>query len=189
MSQLKHRTHPGSSYFITTECAENRSVFQVTENSKILIAILFKYRDQQAYQLHEFVVMPNHLHLLLTPNDVTSLERCIQFIKGASSHEIHKQQSIKLEIWQKSFHDWTIRDENDWLEKVQYIRMNPVRAKLLGSPEAWFFYSANREFVLDPIPEKYEKASSAAKAAIAPDQLLGLKPQLPKEVGAKAHSA
>jgi putative transposase len=189
MSQLKHRTRPGSSYFVTTMCAENRSIFQVPKNAQILINILFKYRDQNAYHLHEFVVMPNHLHLLLTPGESISLEKCIQFIKGASSHEIHKQQGLKLEIWQKSFHDWTIRDENDWLEKIQYIRMNPVRAKLVGSPEVWPFSSANREFVLDPIPAKYEKASSAAKAAIAPAKLLGLKPQPPKEVGAKAHSA
>jgi putative transposase len=189
MSQLKHRTLPGSSYFITTKCAENRSIFQVPENSKILIDILFKYRDQNVYQLHEFVVMPNHIHLLLTPAQSTSLEKCIQFIKGASSHEIHKQRSHKLEIWQESFHDWTIRDQSDWQEKAEYIRMNPVRAKLVDTPEVWVFSSANREFSLDPMPDKYQQLSSAAEAAPRFDDKLGLKPQPPRAVGAKAHSA
>lgn len=189
MSQLKHRTHPGSSYFITTKCAENRSIFQVSQNSKILVDILFKYRHQHAYQLHEFVVMPNHLLLLLTPGDSTSLEKCIQFIKGASSHEIHKQQSHQLEIWQKSFHDWTIRDENDWQEKVQYIRMNPVRAKLVDDPKEWPNSSASGAFLLDPMPDRFHQLSSAAEAAYSSDAMLGLKPQPPKEVGTKAHRA
>jgi putative transposase len=181
MSQLKHRTYPGCSYFITTKCAENRSIFQVPENAQILISTLFKYRNQAIYQLHEFVVMPNHLHLLLTPSQSTSLEKCVQFIKGASSHEIHKQRGHKLEIWQKSFHDWTIRDESDWNEKANYIRMNPVRAKLVNTPEAWPFSSATKELFLDPMPEKYHQLSSAAEAAPHSDCMLGLKPQPPKE--------
>lgn len=189
MSQLKHRTHPDSSYFITTKCAENRSIFQVPENVKILIDILWKYRNQHIYDLHEFVVMPNHLHVLLTPSQTTSLEKCIQFIKGASSHEIHKQRSHKLEIWQKSFHDWTIRDESDWFEKAQYIRMNPVQAKLVDNPEAWPFSSANKEFSMDPVPDKYLHLPSAAEATSHADVTLGLKPQPPKEVRTKAHSA
>jgi putative transposase len=189
MSQLKHRTHPGGSYFITTKCAENRSIFQVPENAQILINILFKYRDQHAYQLHEFVVMPNHLHLLLTPGESISLEKCIQFIKGASSHEIHKRRNHKLEIWQKSFHDWTIRNEPDWHEKAQYIRMNPVRATLVDDPKDWPNSSASEAFLLDPIPDKFHQLSSAAEAACSSDVILGRKPQPPKEIRAKAHSA
>ena len=189
MSQLKHRTHAGSSYFITTKCADNRSIFQVPKNAKILIDILFKYRNQDAYQLHEFVVMPNHLHLLLTPSHTTSLEKCIQFIKGVSSHEIHKQRDHKLEIWQKSFHDWTIRDESDWREKAEYIRMNPVRAKLVPNPSDWPNSSASGTFLLDPMPDKFHELSSAAEAASHSDMILGLKPQPPKEARSKAHRA
>jgi len=189
MSQLKHRTHPGCSYFVTTKCAENRSIFQVPENAKILIDTLFKYRDQHIYQLHEFVVMPNHLHLLLTPSQSTSLEKCVQFIKGASSHEIHKQRSHKVEIWQKSFHDSTIRDEDDWLEKAEYIRMNPVRAKLVSNPSDWPNSSASGIFLIDPMPGRFRHLSSAAEAAYSPDVTLGLKPQPPKEVRTKAHNA
>jgi REP-associated tyrosine transposase len=189
MSQLKHRTHPGSSYFITTKCAENRSIFQIPDNAKILVDTLFQYRNQSAYQLHEFVVMPNHLHLLLTPGESISLEKCVQLIKGASSHEIHKQRHHKLEIWQKSFHDWTIRDESDWNEKAEYIRMNPVRAKLVENPGAWLFSSANKTFLIDPMPATFKRLSSAAEAAPTTSAMLGLKPQPPKEHRTKAHSA
>ena len=74
MGRLTHRTAPGCSYFVTTKTWENRAIFQVKENAEILIRCMFEYRDRGAYLLHEFVVMPNHLHLLITPGGETSLE-------------------------------------------------------------------------------------------------------------------
>src|SRR5579863_5610181 len=98
MGRLGHRTAPGCTYFVTTKTWENRTIFQVTENAEILIKCLLEYRDKRAYLLHEFVVMPNHLHLLLTPGDETSLEKAMQFIKGGSSHRIHQQRENKIQI-------------------------------------------------------------------------------------------
>jgi putative transposase len=100
--------------------------------------------------------MPNHFHLLLTPGETTSLEKAVQLIKGGSSREIHQQTGNKMEIWQVGFHDWTIRDGEDYLAKVRYIHMNPVQACLVERPEDWIFGSACGKFVLDPIPEKFK---------------------------------
>lgn len=50
---------------------------QVPEVAEILLQTLFQYRDQKAYELHEFVLMPDHLHLLLTPNETASLETSV----------------------------------------------------------------------------------------------------------------
>ena len=180
MSRSKHRTAPGTSYFVTTKCWQGRAVFQVPENAEILIKALLHYRERCAYLLHEFVVMPDHLHLMLTPSATISLEKVMQFIKGGSSHQIHKARNQKMEIWQVGFHDWTIRDTNDWQTKVEYIRDNPVRAKLVQRPEDWPSSSASGKFSLDPIPEKFLQLSSGAKAQSTSAQTLGLKPQPPK---------
>jgi putative transposase len=160
----KHRTASGSSYFVTTRCWEGRNVFQVTENAVILVEALFRYRDQGSYFLHEFVVMPNHLHLLVTPSASTSLEKDVQLIKGGSSHTIHKQRENSVKIWQEGFHDWTIRDANDWETKVEYIRLNPVRARLAENAADWPFSSASGRYTLDAIPERYIQLASGAKA-------------------------
>src|SRR2546423_3956890 len=109
MSTPKHRTAPGTSYFVTIKCWQSRAVFQIPENSDVLIQSIFRYRECHAYLLHEFVVMPDHLHLMLTPGVTTSLEKAIQLIKGGSSYQIHKARSAKIEIWQVGFYDWTIR--------------------------------------------------------------------------------
>jgi putative transposase len=124
--------------------------------AEILVQRILGCRDRGAYQLHEFVVMPNHFHLLMTPGETTSLEKAVQLIKGGSSHEIHLQTGNKLEIWQVGFHDWTIRDAEDYRTKVGYIQMNPVQARLVERPEDWQFGSACGKFVMDSIPEKFK---------------------------------
>ena len=181
MSTPKHRTSLGTSYFITTKCWQGRSVFQIPENAEILIKALFHYRERGAYLLHEFVVMPDHLHLVLTPSATMSLEKAKQFIKGGSSYQIRKAHNQKMEIWQVGFHDWTIHDANDWQTKVEYIHTNPVRAKLVQEPEDWPYSSANGKFVLDPIPDKFLQLASGAKAQITSMLTPGLKPRPPKE--------
>lgn len=181
MSTPKHRTAPDASYFVTTKCWQSRSVFQVRENADILAETLFHYRDRNAYALHEFVIMPDHLHLLLTPSPTTSLEKAMQFIKGGSSYQIRKARNDKMEIWQVGFYDWTIRDTSDWQTKVEYIRTNPVRAKLVRRLEDWRYSSASAQFVLDPIPDKFPQLSSGAKAQTASAVTPGLKPRPPKE--------
>ena len=181
MATPRHRTSPASSYFVTTKRWQARTVFQVPETAEILVRTLFHYRKRGDYLLHEFVVVPDHLHFLLTPNSTTSLEKAVQLIKGGSSHQIHKVRIQKMEIWQEGFYDWTIRDANDWQTKAEYIRMNPVRAKLVERPQDWPFSSAIGQFTLDPMPSKYDQQASGAKAqnvsALTPE--LKLRP--PKE--------
>jgi putative transposase len=182
MSTPKHRTAVGSSYFVTTKCWQGRHVFQVPQIAEILVQTMLHYRDRNAYSLHEFVVMPDHIHLLLTPSATTSLEKAVQLVKGGSAHEIHKQCAQGMKIWQEGFYDWTIRNANDWQTKVAYIRMNPVRAKLAAGSEDWLYSSANQRFQLDPVPARYTPSASGAKAPVAPVNTPGLKPRPPKEL-------
>jgi putative transposase len=156
MSKLPHRTGPGRTYFISSATWERRELFRVPQVAEILVQRILASRDRGAYLLHEFVVMPNHCHLLLTPGETTSLEKAVQLIKGGSSFEIHKHNGNHMEIWQVGFHDWTIRDSEDYRTKVGYIQMNPVRAQLVERPEDWPFGSARGKFVMVSIPEKFK---------------------------------
>lgn len=164
MGRLTHRTRPGFTYFVTTKCWENRAIFQVHENANMLVECMLRYRDHGSFLLHEFVVMPNHLDLLLTPAGSTSVERAIQLIKGGSSHEIHHRRDLRLQIWQPGFHEESIRERHDYQHKTEYIRMNPVRARLVERSEDWPSGSACGSFRTDPIPERLNMLASAAKA-------------------------
>jgi REP-associated tyrosine transposase len=161
MGRLTHRTAPACTYFVTTKTFGNRTLFLVTEVAEVVARRIVACRDQGAYLLHEFVVMPNHVHLLLTPSDRTTLEKAIQLIKGGSSHEIHQLRNHKIQIWQPGFHDWTIRDSEDYFAKREYIQMNPVRAGLVEYPADWPYGSAARQEHLDPLPVRFKPASGA----------------------------
>jgi hypothetical protein len=77
----------------------------------------------------------------------------MQFIKGGSSHEIHKVRGTITTIWQPGFHESRVRDEADYRNKRDYIRFNPVAARLADIPQEWPFGSACGKYPLDPIPQ------------------------------------
>src|SRR5438309_1085748 len=99
-----HRGNTGhGTYFITASTFQKKSLFQSERMTRLLIQVLFHYRDGQKYMLHEFVIMPNHFHLLISP--VVTLERALQLIKGGFSYRAKKQLEFGGEIWEKSFYD------------------------------------------------------------------------------------
>ncbi len=161
MGRLSHRTAPACTYFVTTKTWQNRAVFRVSEVAEIVVRRLLTCRDQGAYLLHEFVVMPDHFHLLLTPADTTTLEKAMQLIKGGSSREIHQLRGHGMQIWQPGFHDWTIRDGADYQARREYVWMNPVRARLVERPVDWPYSSACERFRLDAMPDRFKIASGA----------------------------
>ena len=123
---------------------------------------LYIYAAQRKYLLHEFVVMPNHVHLILSPNAIT-LERAMQLIKGGFSRAVAKAGQPNLEIWQKGFSDHRIRDFDDYLHHREYIHQNPVTAGLCQQPEGFAYSSANPGYKLDSIPQRLKPAALAAE--------------------------
>jgi putative transposase len=138
-------------FFITTVAWQRLLIFRVDARTRLMIEVLFEYRDQGKYWLHEFVVMPDHIHLLLTPGPEISLERAVQFIKGGYSYRLRKSE--KIQVWQESFTNHRIRDAEDFERHREYVRMNPVRAGLVRDAEAYPFSSANPAFRLDGMPQ------------------------------------
>ena len=137
-------------FFITTITWQRVPIFRVEARAQLLIDVLLGYRDQGKYLLHEFVVMPDHVHLLLTPAPEISLERAVQFIKGGYSYRLRKVE--KIQVWQKSFTNHRIRDGEDYERHCEYVRLNPVRARLARDAGAYAFSSASSGFRLDEMP-------------------------------------
>ena len=87
--------------------------------------------------LHGFVVMPDHVHLVFTPlaDDCgpISLPEILQKVKSESAHRINKLLSRKGRVWQDESFDHVLRREEGVDVKLDYIRLNPVRAGLAQS--------------------------------------------------------
>jgi putative transposase len=146
----EHATDNQQTYMITTSTWGRRALFQKERWAALLIDTLYHYRGA-AYLLHEFVVMPDHIHVLLTP--LVSLEKAAQFIKGGFSYRAKKGLGSNMEVWQKGFQDHRIRDAADYDAHVTYIWQNPVRKHLCQRPEEYPYSSARSEFERDPVPQ------------------------------------
>ena len=146
-------------YFITSSTWGNRSLFQTERMAKLLIDVLLHYRSERKYLLHEFVVMPNHIHLLISPVSISSA-RAMQFIKGGFSYRAKKELAVNMEIWERGYVEHRVRDAGDYLHHVDYIRQNPVRARLAERPESYPYSSASCSIALDPCPEGLKPRSS-----------------------------
>src|SRR6185312_14216277 len=107
----EHATNNGQTYMVTTETWGRRSLFQAERWAKLLIDTLYHYRGQ-SYLLYEFVIMPDHVHVLITPQ--TSLKKAVQFIKGGFSYRAKKELGSPMEVWQTGFQAHRLRDANDY---------------------------------------------------------------------------
>jgi len=92
--------------------------------------------------VHDFVVMPNHVHILMTVPGEMSLEKAMQLIKGGFSFRASRELGFRGEIWQRGFSDVRINDEQSFEQHRKYIENNPVKAHLVNSPEEYLFGSA-----------------------------------------------
>ena len=146
-----------STYFITASVWGKKRLFQAPPAADLFLDVLYHYRERDKYLLHEFVVMPNHFHLLITPAE--TLERSLQLIKGGFSFRARKELGFGGEIWQTSFYDHRVRDIEEYARMQTYVRENPVRAGLVSSPELYPYSSANPRWVLDEVPQRLKPRS------------------------------
>ena len=86
-------------FFVTSSTWERRQLFRSEPMARLFLHVLFHYRGEGKYMLHEFVLMPDHFHLLITPDSTITLERAIQFVKGGYSFRASKELGLKGEIW------------------------------------------------------------------------------------------
>ena len=116
----------------------------------------FKLSKQKyAYSIEAIVILPDHLHMIIRPKIATEYSKIIRHIKRSFVYGLDKKtkEQAKSEIshtkyhrshagiWQERFYEHTIRDEKDWLEKMAYIKYNPVKHDYVKNIEDWEYSS------------------------------------------------
>ena len=136
-------------FAITAVTHQRLRIFQRSSSAEIMLAALFRYREQGRFALHAFSVMPDHLHFLLTPSADHSIERCVQLFKGGFSFAIRKDHPG--EIWQDGYHAHRVVDHNDYGSQLQYIANNPTRKNCTD----YLSSHLNHPQHLDPTPPAF----------------------------------
>ncbi len=125
-----------------------------------------EYENGRSCKVISWVVMPNHVHLLLHPFEGHSLSDIIKRIKGVSARKINKATGSNGSVWQADYFDRFIRDEKHFWSTVDYIEYNPVNAGLCETPLDWEFCSFNKKWNADT-PVRIVESADRSVANIA----------------------
>jgi putative transposase len=116
-----------------------RRLLQSERNANLLIDVLRSLVAERKFQLHDFVVMPDHVHLLLTVEDEMTIEKAMQLIKGRFSHLLSHEFGYKGEVWQRGFTEEQVMNKESFEAHRTYISNNPVKAGLAASTDEYPF--------------------------------------------------
>lgn len=123
----------GARHFITINCyGRDKSILTDPAVAEILIKGVIKYEQLEYWFVHLLVIMPDHVHAILTFN----LERGIQ--KTVSSWKGYQARTCGIRR-QSDFFEHRLRNDDEYAEKANYVRMNPVRKGLVATPEQWHY--------------------------------------------------
>jgi REP element-mobilizing transposase RayT len=163
MAQPPHFDIDGAIFFVTTRLNEEGRPL-TNEEAGIIQNIIVDMAIKKESKLYAYVVMPNHLHVLVQPID-DGISKTMQLLKGRSSRKINTLRETKasptknntkgktaggmgdlsrsINVWQKGFFDFTILTEQKFREKFNDIHYNPVKWGLVNNAEEYEYSSAS----------------------------------------------
>jgi putative transposase len=131
--------NPSRTFFATTGASMGRRLFQSERNAGLLIDVLRSLVAERKFELHDFVVMPDHVHLLLTVREGMTIEKAMQLIKGRFSHRLSNECGYRGEVWQRGFTEEQVMNRESFDGHSKYVAQNPVKAGLAASEDEFPF--------------------------------------------------
>jgi REP-associated tyrosine transposase len=129
-------------FFAGCKTYMDQPFFKAQREAELFIDVLRTNTLAGKFKLHDFVVMPDHFHVLLTVDGNTSTELAMQLIKGGYSFRRKKELGLEGEIWPPAFSEVRVLDRKSYLAHKKYIDENPVKAGLAKSAEEYPYCSA-----------------------------------------------
>jgi len=181
----------GVSWHVTQRGVERGPIFRSTSDYTVFIAVLRQECQRCNLQVHTYVLMRNHVHLLATPASSRSLPEAMQGIGRWYVPFFNRRYNRKGTLWEGRYKPALVHDERYWLTCMRYIEMNPVRAGIVETPEQYRWSSYPHHafgrpdplvtdhplyLALGPTPEIRQLAwQQLCGQPIAPDQLESLR--------------
>ncbi len=131
--------NPSRIFFATTKTSMGKRVLQSERNAGLLIDVLRSLVAEHRFKLHDFVIMPDHVHLLIEVGGDMTIEKAMQLIKGRFSHRLSHEFGNKSEVWQRGFTEAQVLNKKDFEAHRAYIAENPIKAGLVASTEEYPF--------------------------------------------------
>jgi len=160
-SGLKRFQQSGQSHFVTFTCHHRQARFNAPTVYDLFVQCLEKMRRRFGMCVYGYVVMPEHVHLLVDEPGRGMLADAIHFLKLSFAKQLRSRRDglDAGAFWQKRYYDRKVRDEREFTEKLRYLHRNPVKAGLVKEPGEWkwsrFRHYALREVGLVEIESEW----------------------------------
>ena len=142
--------HSGQSHFVTFCCYHRHRLFTTDASCRVFESALERVRRSYRLYVYGYVVMPEHVHLLLSEPQRDTLAEALKSLKQGVSRRLLGSLPLKPKtglsgapehFWQKRYYDFNIRNYAQFVEKLRYIHRNPVKQGLCDRPEDWHWSS------------------------------------------------
>ena len=124
---------PGNTFAVTVCVHPRRDIFSKEAINAVLVEEIQQLNKEGAWTAHVFCIMPDHMHLMITPGP-KGLSAAMKLFKGRTATKTRLMRE-KQRLWQRSYFDHRIRSNESFGDKCTYIMQNPVRAGLCAKPE------------------------------------------------------
>lgn len=172
MGKLKHYLEKGVVYYVTSVTYKREKIFSDVFAARFMLVTIAYHKYIFEFNLFGYVIMPDHFHILLQPSDRYPLPIIMKHIKGNFARKYNEWQRgncspdvpfvtgrrelipayrrkkgvIYIPVWQEGYYETVMRDEQDMINRLNYMHNNPVRKGLVETPDKYEFSSYHQYF-------------------------------------------
>jgi putative transposase len=189
---LKRLTGRGDLHFVTFCCYQRRPLLASARTRNLAIQILKEVRTRYRFALTGYVIMPEHVHLLIGESGSAPPSKIVQVFKQRLSRRLRRkkraptgqlalrfppQETGLRRFWQRRYYDFNVYSRAKVIEKLHYMHTNPVKKRLVTHPGDWpwsswsFYYRGQGLVQVDPWNAPLCTASERAKPKSGPPLL------------------
>lgn len=142
MARMPRVVVPHYPHHVTQRGNRRQKTFFLDEDYQAYLGLLTELKAKAGVEVWAYCLMPNHVHLVLVPDQPDSLARLFRVIHREYTRRINFRENWRGHLWQERFHSF-VMDEAHLIAAVRYVEMNPVRASLCSHPEQWRWSSVH----------------------------------------------
>jgi putative transposase len=127
--------HSGNFHFVTFSCYRRQHLLESRKGYSISEQELESVRQDHGFVVAGYVVMPEHVHLLVSELCTGQLSAVLRVLKQQVSRKLKRPEDIRF--WQRRYYDFNVWSQDKTIEKLKYMHRNPVRRGLVANPQDW----------------------------------------------------
>jgi putative transposase len=127
----------GAAYHVTSRTNDKKRVFEGNVGQKTMLLVLRDAKEKFRFRLANFCIMPTHIHLLVIPGEGVNLSRIMQWIKTQSAKRWNRIHGSADHLWGERYFVRIVKEERGYVQVMDYIDRNPVKAGLVQDVGEW----------------------------------------------------